>query len=130
MQTRVAMSWARVQGCPTPSLRAGRTGSACGSLHSGAAAADSGGRHLLQRGGSAAAHAASAHRRYLTWLHGEIMLVVFVGLVPFGVFMAYARKSMLSRWWFQVHRAVQVCSSPPSGFPHAHLHPPLCAWEP
>jgi len=35
---------------------------------------------------------------------------------------AYARKSMMSRWWFQVHRAVQVCSRPLSGFLHAHLH--------
>lgn len=85
-----------------------RPGSACGGLHAGSAAADLNGRHLLQQASSAAERAARAHRGYLTWLHGEMMIVAFVGLMPFGVWTAFARRSLNSRWWFQIHRAVQA----------------------
>ncbi|KAK9835983.1 hypothetical protein WJX81_003798 [Elliptochloris bilobata] len=43
---------------------------------------------------------------------GQMMIVAFVGLVPFALFTAYTRKglSATSRWWFQVHRAVNAAA--------------------
>ena len=53
----------------------------------------------------------AAGSRYLSWVHGELMLIVYVGLVPFSVLTAYSRRTMASRWWFQVHRAVNVSTT-------------------
>ena len=48
--------------------------------------------------------------RYLSWVHGELMIIVYVGLVPFSILTAYTRRTTSSRWWFQIHRAVNVSS--------------------
>ena len=86
-----------------------RGGSGCDNLLSTGAGQDAAGRHLLQQKGlSEAAAAARAHRGYMHWVHGQMMIVAFVGLVPLGVWMAYARRTLPSATWFQAHRAVQV----------------------
>lgn len=86
-----------------------RGGSGCDNLLSTGAGQDAAGRHLLQQKGlSQAAAAARAHRGYMHWVHGQMMIVAFVGLVPLGVWMAYARRTLPSATWFQAHRAVQV----------------------
>ena len=90
-------------------LCAVETGSGCESLLSAGAGQDAAGRHLLQHKGlSQAAAAARAHRGYMQWVHGQMMIFAFVGLVPLGVWMAYARKTLPSAAWFHVHRIVQV----------------------
>ena len=48
--------------------------------------------------------------RYLSWVHGELMIIVYVGLIPFSILTAYTRRTTSSRLWFQIHRAVNVSS--------------------
>ena len=39
------------------------------------------------------------------------MIIVYVGLIPFSILTAYTRRTTSSRWWFQIHRAINVSSS-------------------